>query len=147
MNSGSIEILAQNLKTQLAHLAVLREYARDMESPYFKAALIMATEDAQEAIARVSSRLRQLGQPVTDQSLDENGEKLLGQSRRQASLEDKIKFVWHNLKHQFDWYNAQLKDLKNDADSQAIFVALAEQGRVRLERWETFMKDLKVSLD
>jgi len=147
MSQASIEILTQNLKVQLAHLDILREYAREAESPYFKSALTMAIEDAQEAIARVSSRLRQLGQPVTVQQLDETGEKLLRQSRHQGSLEDKLKFIRHGLKHQFDWYNIRLKDLKDDADTQATFVALAEQTRVRLERWETLMKDLKVSLD
>jgi hypothetical protein len=55
--------------------------------------------------------------------------------------------VQYGLKHQLEWYGDRLKDLKDDADSQAIFVALAEQTRVRLERWETLMKELKVPLD
>ena len=46
-----------------------------------------------------------------------------------------------------EWYGTRLKDLKDDADSQAILVALAEQARVRLERWETLMKEMKVPMD
>jgi hypothetical protein len=88
-----------------------------------------------------------LGQPLLDESLDEAGEKLLRQSRTRRSIEDKLKFVQHGLKHQLEWDGARVKDMKDDADSQAILVALAEQTRVRLERWETLMKDLKVSLD
>jgi hypothetical protein len=148
MSQASISILTQHLKAQLAHLAMLREYHRSSnENPYFKSALSFALEDAQEAIARVASRLRQLGQPLLDESLDEAGEKLLRQSRTRRSIEDKLKFVQHGLKHQLEWDGARVKDMKDDADSQAILVALAEQTRVRLERWETLMKDLKVSLD
>jgi hypothetical protein len=84
---------------------------------------------------------------LSDQQLDEAGEKLLWQAQHQKGLEAQIKFVWHGLKHQFDWYTTHVKDMKHDSDSQAIFVALAEQTRVRLERWETMMRDLKVSLD
>ncbi len=62
-------------------------------------------------------------------------------------MEDKLKFVRQGLKHQLEWSQARFKDLKDDADSQQTLVALAEQNRVRLERWETMMKDLKVELD
>ena len=147
MPDASIDILTQHLKAQLAHLVVLREYHQGDVKPYFKSALSFAIEDAQEAIARVSSRLRQLGQPLRDQNLDEAGDKLLRQARSRRDVEDKLKFVRHGLKHQLEWYGGRLKDLKDDADSQAIFVALAEQTRVRLERWETLMNELKVSLD
>jgi hypothetical protein len=143
----SISILTQHLQVQLAHLAVLREYHQGDEKPYFKSALSFAIEDAQEAIARVASRLRQLGHPYLNQSLDEAGDRLLRQSRSRRSAEDKLKFVHHGLKHQLEWYGTHLKDLKDDADSQAIFVALAEQTRVRLERWETLMLELKVPPD
>ncbi|MCL4298300.1 MAG: hypothetical protein KJ077_21365 [Anaerolineae bacterium] len=147
MANTSVSILTQHLKSQLAYLAVMREYHQGGESPYFKSALSFALEDTQEAIARVASRLRQLGHPLLDHSLDEAGEKLLRQARSRRGLEDKLKFVQHGLKHQLEWYGTRLKDLKDDADSQAIFVALAEQTRVRLERWETLMKELKVPLD
>jgi hypothetical protein len=147
MANASISILTQHLKSQLAYLAVLREYHQGSDNPYFRSALSFGLEDTQEAIARVASRLRQLGHPLLDQSLDEAGEKLLRQARSRRGLEDKLKFVQYGLKHQLEWYGAYLKDLKDDADSQAIFVALAEQTRVRLERWETLMKDLKVPLD
>jgi hypothetical protein len=143
----SISLLTQHLKAQLAHLAVLREYQQSDEKPYFKSALSFAIEDAQEAIARIASRLRQLGHPLLDQSLDEAGNKLLRQARSRRSAEDKLRFVHHGLKYQLEWYGLHLKDLKDDADSQAIFVALAEQTRVRLERWEILMKELKVSPD
>lgn len=147
MADSTVILLAQNLKNQLAQLAVLREYHKSNESPYFKSALALAKEDVQEGIARVASRLRQLGHAPSDQTLDEAGEKLLRQSYNQRGLEAQMKFVWHGLKHQLEWYGAHTKDMKYDADSQAIFVALAEQTRVRLERWETLMRDLKVSLD
>lgn len=147
MSHSSAAILTQNIKAHLAHLAVLREYQQRNDNPYFKSTLILAIEDAQEAIARVASRLRQLGYPMLDQTLDEAGQKLLGQARGRRSIEDRLKFVRHWLKHQLEWYTTHVKELKDDADSQAIFVALAEQTRVRLERWENLMLDLKVSLD
>jgi len=146
MSDSSTSILTQHVKAQLGHLAVLREYQRQADDSYVKSALALAIEDTQEAIARVASRLRQLGQPILDQSLDEAADKLLRQSRSRRGLADQLKFVHHGLKHQVEWYNVQLKELKEDADSQAIFVALAAQTRVRLERWENLMKDMKVPL-
>lgn len=147
MSHSSVAMLTQNIKAHLAHLAVLREYQQKNDNPYFKSALTLTIEDAQEAIARVASRLRQLGYPLVDQTLDEAGDKLLRQARGRRGVEDRLKFVRHWLKHQLEWYTTQVKELKDDADSQAIFVALAEQTRVRLERWENLMQDLKVSLD
>jgi hypothetical protein len=147
MNTPSTQMLTQNLQALLAHLAILREYAHDAEKPAFKAALTPAIEDDLEAIARVSSRLRQLGQAINNQILDESGEKLLRQAHHQNTLADKLKFIRHWFKHQLEWYHTRLKDLKHDADTQALFVALAEQIRIRLERWDTLMKDLKVSPD
>lgn len=147
MSDSTIILLTQNLKNQLAQLAVLREYHKNNESPYFKSALAMAKEDAQEGIARVASRLRQLGHALPDQALDEAGEKLLRQAYNQRGLEAQLNFVRHGLKHQLEWYGLHTKEMKHDADSQAIFVALVEQTRVRLERWEALMRDLKVSLD
>lgn len=147
MPDSTVTLLTQNLKNQLAQLAVVREYHKSNESPYFKSALSLAKEDLQEGIARVSSRLRQLGHALPDQALDEAGEKLLRQSYNQRGLEAQLKFVRHGLKHQLEWYGIHIKEMKHDADSQAIFVALAEQTRVRLERWESLMRDLKVSLD
>jgi hypothetical protein len=147
MSHSSLTMLTQNIKAHLAYLAVLREYQQHNDNPYFKSALTLTIEDAQEAIARVASRLRQLGAPLFDQTLDEAGEKLLRQARSRRGVEDRLKFVRHWLKHQLEWYTTHVKELKDDADSQAIFVALAEQTRVRLERWENLMQDLKVSLD
>ena len=147
MSHTSVSILTQHLKVQLAHLAVLRDYYKGDEKPYVKSALSFTIEDAQEAIARVASRLRQLGHPLLNQSLDDAGDKLLRQARSRRTTEDKLRFVHHGLKHQLDWYGTHLKELKDDADSQAIFVALAEQTRVRLDRWETLMLELKVPLD
>jgi penicillin V acylase-like amidase (Ntn superfamily) len=147
MNHSSAGLLTQNIKSYLAHLAVLREFQQGNENPYFKSALIPAIEDAQEAIARVASRLRQLGFPLLDQTPDEAGQKLLRQARNQRSVEEKLKFVRHWLRHQLEWYSLHVKELKNDADSQATLVALAEQTRVRLERWENLMKELKVPVD
>jgi hypothetical protein len=147
MSDSSVSILTQHLKMQLGHLAVLREYRQSSDNPYFKSALNFAIEDAQEAIAKVASRLRQLGQPLLDQTLDETAEKYLRQSRSRRGIEDKLKFVHQGLKYQLEWYGGRLKDLRDDADSQAIFVALAEQARVRVERWENLMQELKVSFD
>jgi hypothetical protein len=92
----------------------------------------------------VASRLRQLDQ-APGQALDKPDEKLLRQSRARRGPADKVQFVRQGLDFQLEWYEARLKDLANDADTQAIFVALAEQTRVRLERWESLMRDMKVS--
>lgn len=146
MNDSSVSILSIHVKAQLARLAFLQEYRQKTQDPYVTSALAFVIEDTQEAIARVASRLRQLDSTV-DESLDEAGEKLLRQARSRRSLEDKIKFIRRGLKHQIEWYSDRVKDLRNDADSQAIFVGLAEQARVRLDRWENMMKDLKVPLD
>ena len=145
MSNASINILKQHLKTQLERLVMLREYQRNIKDPYVTSALSFVIEDTQEAIARVSSRLRQLGAVTTGQISEETTEKLLRQSRSRRALEDKIIFVWRGLRHQLEWYDAQIKHLMDDADTQAIFVALAEQARVRLERWENLMDEMKVS--
>jgi hypothetical protein len=147
MTDSSVSILNQCVKTQLGRLAVLREYREQINDPYIKSGLAFAIEDTQEAIARVASRLRQFDHTLTDQNLDETGEKLLRQARTRRGTEDRLKFVRQGLKYQLEWYSARVKELRDDLDSQAILVALAEQTRVRLERWETLMKDLKVPFD
>ena len=145
MNNPSITMLAQHLKTQLERLVMLREYQRNIDDPYVKSALSFVIEDTQEAIARISSRLRQLGAISTHQISAEATEKLFRQSRSRRALADKIIFVWRGLKHQVEWYDTHLKNLIRDPDSQAILVALAEQARLRLERWENLMDEMKVS--
>lgn len=146
MSDTSIAVLTQHLRTHLERLAFLQEYHQNVENSQVKLALSLVIEDTQEAIARVSSRLRQLGQ-APGQTLAAADEKLLRQSRARRRIDDKLKFVRHGLKHQLDWYETHLKDLAHDPDSQAILVGLAEQTKMRLDRWETLMKDLKVSLD
>lgn len=144
MDNPSIPILKQHLKTQLERLVMLREYYQNVDDPYVKSSLSFVIEDTQEAIARVSSRLRHLGTISSTQISAEATEKLLRQSRSRRTLVDRLIFVWRGLKHQLDWYETQIKKLIDDADSQAIFVALAEQARVRLERWENLMDEMKV---
>ncbi len=139
--TDTIPILSQHLQSHLIRLVILQEYRRDIDQPSIKLALSFMIEDTQESIARVSSRLRQLGHIPERTPSDE---KILHQARRCHYLEDKLIFVQQNLKQQQEWYGRQLKLLKNDADSQATLVALAEQGRVRLERWENVMRDMKV---
>ena len=143
----SITILTQHLRAQLERLVMLREYHRNINDPYVKSALSFVIEDTQEAIALVSSRLRRLGAVSSSQISDETTEKLLWQSRSRRALADKIIFVWRGLKHQTEWYDSEIKNLIDDPDSQAIMVALAEQARVRLERWENLMAEMKVSPD
>jgi hypothetical protein len=147
MSNKSINILKQHLTTQLERLVMLREYHHNIEDPYVTSALSFVIEDTQEAIARVSSRLRQLGAVTTSQIPEEATEKLLRQSRSRRALADKIIFVWRGLRHQLEWYDTKIKILIDDADTQAIFVALTEQARVRLERWENLMDEMKVSSD
>ena len=147
MTDSSVSILNQCVKTQLGRLAVLREYREQINDPYIKSGLAFAIEDTQEAISRVASRLRQFDHTLADQNLDETGEKLLRQARTRRGTEGRLKFVRQGLKYQLEWYSARVKELRDDLDSQAILVALAEQTRVRLERWETLMKDLKVPFD
>lgn len=146
-SNSSVPILTHHLKNQLERLVVLREYHRNIDDPHVKLALSFIIEDTLEAIARVSSRLRQLGSIAVSQISAETSDKLLLQSRSCRALVDKLRFVWRGLKYQLEWYNTQIKAMINDADSQAILVALAEQTRVRLERWENLMDEMKVSLD
>lgn len=143
-------ILSQYLTNQLERLVVLREYQQTTDDAYVKSALALLIEDTHEAIARVSSRLRRLGvvtAPLSDEATETAAEKLLRQARGQRSTAAKILFVWHGLKHQMAWYQTHLKSLRQDADTQAILVALAEQTRLRLERWESLMAEMKVSAE
>jgi hypothetical protein len=143
MSHTSVLILTQHNQVQLARLKYLQEYSRNINDNQVKLALAQAIEDTQEAIARVASRLRQLDQP-SGQVLNEQDEKLVRQARTRRGVADKLRFVKQGLKFQLEWYEARLKDLADDADAQAIFAALAEQTRVRLERWNNLMKDMKV---
>ncbi len=147
MSSNSVSLLSQNLIAHLERLVVLREYHKNIKDPYVKSALSFTIEDTQEAIARVASRLRQLDDISPIIISKEATEKLLRQSRSRRSLSDRIVFVYRGLAHQLDWYNSNIKNLLKDPDSQAIFVALAEQLRMRLERWENLMDEMKVSAD
>jgi hypothetical protein len=145
MDSSSVNVLTQHLKTQRERLVVLRAYQRAIDDPYVKPALSFVIEDTLEAIARTSSRLRQLGESPAGQLLTAAAEEKLRLNHRQRDLAEMLKFVWHALKDQLEWYNTHLKTLRNDADTQAIFVALAEQTRVRLERWKNLLEEMKVS--
>ena len=144
MTNKSVAMLSQTLKAHLERLVVLREYHKNIDDPYVKSALSFTIEDTQEAIARVASRLRQLG-VSTGQISEETTEKLLLQSRSCHTLTDRIVFIWRGLKHQVEWYHNNVKNLLQDPDSQAILVALAEQARLRLDRWENLMDEMKVS--
>ena len=144
MSNPSIQLLTEHLLSHLDRLAMLREYQKRIDDPYVKSALSFTVEDTQEAIARVSSRLRQLGAVSPTKIAGDAGEKLLRQSRSRKYLGDQIKFVHKGLVYQVHWYNTHVKDLINDPDSQAILVALAEQARLRLERWENLMDEMKV---
>lgn len=142
----SIPLLTQHNQVQLARLAYLTEYSQQVQDHQVKPALALAIEDTQEAIARVSSRLRQLGE-APGRILDEANEKLVRQARTRRGLADKLKFVQNGLQFQLEWYEARVKDVADDADTQAILVALAEQTRVRLDRWDKLMREMKVPPD
>lgn len=144
--ASSISLLNQHNKVQLARLAYLAEYGQNVRNAQVKQALALVMEDIQEAVARVASRLRQLGEAPA-RVLDEPDEKLLRQSRARRSVVDKLKFVRQGLQFQLEWYETRFKDVMADDDTQAILVALAEQTRVRLERWDQLMRDLKVPPD
>jgi hypothetical protein len=146
MEQDSSTVLKKHLEYQLEWLTVLEEYKQKIDDPHVKPVLSFMIEDTQEAIARVSSRLRQLGMS-TGHAQEEVEYKRLYQARARHYLADRIKFIWQGLKHQLQWYQTEIKGLRDDADSQALFVALAEQTRVRLERWERLMSEMKVSLD
>jgi hypothetical protein len=145
MSNNSIEILTEHLKAHLGRLEMLREYRKNIDDPYVKSALSFTIEDTQEAIAHISSRLRQVGTVSPFQVSGETPEKLLFQSRSRKALGDKIKFVYSGLSHQVEWYNSRIPELRHDPDSQAVLVALREQAKLRLERWETLMVEMKVS--
>ena len=145
MSRKSISILAQHNQVQLSRLAYLKEYSQNIDDNHIRLVLAQAIEDIQEAIARVSSRLRQLGQ-APGRAPEEADEKLLRQSRARRGVADKLQFVRQGLKFQLEWYEARIRDLTDDPDTQAIFVALAEQTRVRLASWDNLMTDMKASI-
>jgi len=144
MNEKSIALLSQHLLAHLERLVVLREYHREITDPYVKSALVATIDDTQEAIARVASRLRQLGEISPTQLSEEVSEKLLKQSRNRRSLADRIQFIFRGLMHQAEWYTLHTKNFVDDPDSQATLVALAEQIRVRVDRWRSLMQEMKV---
>lgn len=142
---NSVTLLTQFVKAHLERLVLLRQFHKIVRDPYFKSALSFTIEDTQEAIARASSRLRQLGEISTSKISDETSEKLLRQGSSRRTPADKIRFVHKGLVMQMDWYDTYVAALRNDPDTQATLVALAEQARLRLERWENMMAELKVS--
>jgi hypothetical protein len=146
MSNRSVSILAQHNQVQLGRLAYLKEYSQNIDDNHIRLVLAQAIEDTQEAIARVSSRLRQLGQAPA-RVLDEADEKLLRQSRARRGVADKLQFVRQGLKFQLEWYEGRVRDLADDPDTQAIFVALAEQTRVRLASWDNLMRDMKAPIN
>jgi hypothetical protein len=145
MNDPSIAILTDIIKAQFERLAMLQEYHRFIDDPYVKSSLAFVIEDTHEAIAKLASRLRQIGGASTSKLSEEVTEKLLRQAMARRALADKIRFVHNGLKYQLNWYETQIKALRQDPDTQATLVALAEQNRVRLERWENLMAEMKVS--
>ncbi|RMF00773.1 MAG: hypothetical protein D6768_12035 [Chloroflexi bacterium] len=146
-HENSVALLTQFVKAHLERLVLLREFRKTVDDPYFKSALSFTIEDTQEAIARASSRLRQLGEIATSKISDETSEKLLRQGSTRRTPADKIRFVHKGLVMQMAWYDTYVKALRDDPDTQATLVALAEQARLRLERWENMMDELKVSPD
>ncbi len=145
MSDKSVSILAQHNQVQLVRLAYLKEYSQNIDDNHVRLVLAQAMEDTQEAIARVSSRLRQLGE-APGRVLEEADEKLLRQSRARRGVADRLQFVRQGLKFQLEWYEARIRDLADDPDTQAILVALAEQTRVRLASWDNLMTDMKASI-
>ncbi|MEW5958312.1 MAG: hypothetical protein AB1801_11340 [Chloroflexota bacterium] len=144
-HQASILLLTQHNQVQLARLAYLTEYSRQIQDTAVKLALAQAIEDTQEAIARVASRLRQLGE-APGRALDEAHEKLVRQARSRRGLAEQLKFVHQGIRFQLEWYEARAKEVSGDADTQAILVALAEQTRLRLSRWADLLTEMKVSL-
>lgn len=145
MMKNTVTHLNEHLKNLGEQLTVFRQYHQTTDKPYVNSALSFVIEDTQEAIARTASRLRQLGEKPTGHLFDELATAKIQRAHRKQTLGDKVQFVWRSLKQRLDWYTTHINSFKDDADSQAILVALAEQTRVRLERWENLMDEMKVS--
>jgi len=135
MEQSSASILIKHNKAQLERLAYLQEYRQNIDDRYVTPTLSLLIEDTQEALARVSSRLRQLGQ-APGQLLEQTDTKLLNQSRARRHLGDQLKFVRQGLSFQLDWYKNQIKHLQDDLETQAVLVALAQQTEFRLNQWD-----------
>ncbi|RME77213.1 MAG: hypothetical protein D6784_04075 [Chloroflexi bacterium] len=144
MKPQSIPILTQHNKIQLERLAYLQEYSRQTDSPRFKLALSQLIEDAEEAIARVSSQLRRLD-ASPGQVEKETSRQLLQQARARRGQAAQMKFVRQGLVLLLEWYDTHSRQLQDDPDSQAILTALAEQTRWRLNRFDNLLQELKVS--
>ena len=145
MSNASVTNLSQLLAILRARLVVFREFQANTDDSYYRTALNFVIEDTQEAIARTASRLRQLGERTADRTSTKTLQIDLSDAREQEDLAYALMYVWRALKEQLTWYNTTVKTLLDDADTQAILVALAEQNRVRLERWENLMAEMKVS--
>ena len=135
MSQSAAPILIKHNKAQLERLAYLQEYRQNIDDRYVTEALTLLIEDAQEALARVASRLRQLGEAPGLIS-EQTDTKLLNQSRARRNLADQVQFVRQGLSFQLDWYRTQIKHLQHDLETQAVLVALAQQTEFRLNQWD-----------
>lgn len=147
MADKSLRILIEHLSTQRQNMEIYQEYHNVTPRPYIKSILKLLIEDTYEAIARTASRMRQLDGSPGRHGLDDSTRSKIRRAHRQRNEEEKLKFVWQGLNTQLQWYGDQIDVLVDDADTQALLVALAEQTRVHLNRWEKLMEEMKVSPD
>jgi len=140
MSQSSASLLTKHNKAQLERLAYLQEYRKNIDDPYVTQTLSLLIEDAQEALARVAGRLRQLGE-APGLIPDQTDNKLLNQSRARRNLADQVQFVRQGLSFQLDWYKTQTKQLLDDLETQAVLVALARQTELRLKQWDNDLAD------
>ena len=147
MADKSLKILTEHLSTQRQNMEIYQEYHNIPPRPYIKSLLTLLIEDTYEAIAKTASRMRQLDGSPGRHGLDDSTRSKIRQAHRQRTEEEKLKFVRQRLNQHLQWCGDQINALVDDADTQALLVALAEQTRTRLNRWETLMEEMKVSPD
>jgi hypothetical protein len=118
--------LARNLDYKLTYLDIYEEYLEQVgEKEVIE--FIQALMDAeQESIARLSSRLRQLGHPVRQQA---SVEKLKAQAWTRRDTPGKLQFVQTGLERSAAWYAEQLLNPEMVADS-ATRQLLIELGKI-----------------
>jgi hypothetical protein len=121
--STVVSHLARNLDYKLTYLEIYQEYLEQVgEKEVIE--FIQALMDAeQESIARLSSRLRQLGHPVRQQA---SLEKLKAQAFTRRDTPGKLQFVQTGLERSAAWYAEQLlhPEMVADSDTRQLLIGL-----------------------
>jgi hypothetical protein len=144
--STVVAYLARNLDYKLTYLEIYQEYLEQVgEKEVIE--FIQALMDAeQESIARLSSRLRQLGHPVRQQA---SLEKLKAQAFTRRDTPGKLQFVQAGLERSAAWYAEQLlnREMVADWDTRQLLIELGRTEAAYLWHANALLAEMAVAED